>query len=85
MDLQTYISDLDRRQALAAALGKSPDYLYQLGTGWDNRRPSPDLAAQIENATRKLGPDKVVADAMRGDYEFMRDKRGRVTGYLKRI
>lgn len=67
MDLQTYVADVDRRKALADALGKSPDYLWQLGTGWQGRRPSPELARAIERETAQLGPEVVPKESMRPD------------------
>jgi len=59
MDLLTYISDMQRRAALAKACGTSPDYLWQIATGWKGRKPSARMAARIEAATEKLGPEKV--------------------------
>ncbi|WP_045756657.1 hypothetical protein [Xanthomonas albilineans] len=59
MDLITYISDMTRRRALADACATSPDYLWQIATRWQGRRPSPDLAARIEEATARLGPEMV--------------------------
>lgn len=57
MDLHTYIADMGRRTALAAACATSPDYLWQIAT--DRRRPSPGLAALIEQESERLGPEKV--------------------------
>ncbi|MFK2876924.1 hypothetical protein [Rhodanobacter hydrolyticus] len=57
MDLYAYISDIPRRQALAEACDTIPDYLWQLATG--RRKPSPSLARRIEEATERLGPEKV--------------------------
>lgn len=85
MDLQTYILDLDRRQALADALGRSPDYLYQIGVGWRGRRPSPELAADIENATRALRRGVVRAEGMRPDCSFRRDRKGNVVGWFRQL
>jgi len=59
MDLLTYISDIQRRTALAKACGTSPDYLWQIATGWRGRKPSANMAARIEAATERLGPEKV--------------------------
>jgi hypothetical protein len=59
MDLRTYISDMQRRAALARACGTSPDYLWQIATRWKGRRPSAELALRIERETERLGPEKV--------------------------
>lgn len=67
MDLHTYISDTDRRRALAEATGTSPDYLWQLGTGWNGRKPSIDLAKAIERETARLGPATVTKEVLRPD------------------
>lgn len=83
MDLPTYISDLNRRKLLAQHIGHSPDYLYQLGTGYQGRKPSPTLAGVIENATRDLKLGIVRAESMRDDHQFQRDRSGRVTGYAR--
>lgn len=49
MTLLTYISDMERREALATAVERSPDYLWQVAT--QRRRASTDLARAIETAT----------------------------------
>jgi hypothetical protein len=64
MDLQTYIADLDRRQALADAIPASPDYLWQIATNWNGRKPSPKLALAIEKHTEILGPEKVPKESL---------------------
>lgn len=51
MDLKTYISDTERRSALAADCETSADYLWQLANAWRGRKPSIDLAKRIEMAT----------------------------------
>jgi DNA-binding transcriptional regulator YdaS (Cro superfamily) len=51
MDLKTYIADPATRRELAADCGTSPDYLWQVATGWRGRRASVDLAKRIEAAT----------------------------------
>lgn len=51
MDLQTYISDRERKANLAKALATSPMYLWQLATRWKGRKPSPEFAMKIEAAT----------------------------------
>jgi hypothetical protein len=47
--LKTFNADMARRRALAAALGTSPDYLWQLGVRFSGKRPSTDLAKAIEH------------------------------------
>lgn len=64
MDLLTYISDMDRRAALAKECGTSPDYLWQVATRWNDRRGSPALAEKIETATAKLGPATVTKESI---------------------
>ena len=54
MDLKTYIADMDRRIALAASLGRSPMYLWQIANGWRNRRASTALAIEIEEHTQRI-------------------------------
>lgn len=51
MKLLTYIEGMDRRRELAAACGASPDYLWQIATGWNKRKASHELARRIEEAT----------------------------------
>ena len=81
MDLKTYIADESRKNALALAVGKSPAYLWQVATGWRDKRASPELAQAIENATagevRCDGPE-----GLRSDLQWMRGADGRVTGYF---
>jgi DNA-binding transcriptional regulator YdaS (Cro superfamily) len=84
MDLLTYINDTSRRQRLADELGKSPDYLWQIATGWKGRKSSPDLAMDIEDATRRLGPETVPVQSMLPDLEWQRDAEGLVVGHLVR-
>lgn len=73
MDLLTYISDMGQRKTLAEKCGTSPEYLWQVATGWRDRKPSTDLAKKIEEATagevtrQELRPDVFgeLADAQR--------------------
>lgn len=51
MQLADFISDTERRANLAKAVGTSPDYLWQVATGWRGRRPSTALARKIADAT----------------------------------
>lgn len=51
MDLKTFIAESGARKTLADALGTSPDYLWQIATGWQGRKASPKLALAIEEAT----------------------------------
>lgn len=67
MDLLTYIAEIPRREKLASELGKNPLYLYQIATGWRGKRPSPELAIAIEEATAKLGPETVTRGSLRPD------------------
>lgn len=80
MDLLTYIADIPRRQSLAASLNTSPDYLWQMATGWRGKRPSPELAIQIEQVTGGL----VSLAELRSDIrEWRRDPiTNAVTGYV---
>lgn len=85
MDLKTFIRDVRRRELLAERVGKSAAYMYQLGIGFRQRKPSPQLAAEIENATRDLGMDVVTAESMCDGYEFTRNRSRQITGYTKRL
>jgi len=85
MDLKTFISDIQRRELLADRVGKSSAYMYQLGIGFRERKPSPQLAAEIENATRAIGPEPVMAESMCDGYEFTRNRNRQITGYSKRL
>lgn len=49
MTLLEFISDMTRRAELAAAVGYSPDYLWQVATG--RRKAGHKLANAIETAT----------------------------------
>lgn len=51
MTLAEYIADADRRAALAKRLATSPQYLWQIATGWRDKRPSALMARAIETAT----------------------------------
>ena len=53
-DLQTFNEDMARRKALADALNSSPDYLWQLGIGYDGKRAGTDLAQAIERETARI-------------------------------
>lgn len=64
MDLLTYISDMSRRHALAAACGTSSEYLWQIATRWRGKRPSPALASVIERESARLGPESVPKEPM---------------------
>lgn len=54
MDLATFISDPARRASLAKACGISADYLWQIATAWNGRKPSPHLAKRIHKETHGL-------------------------------
>lgn len=51
MTLAEYIADADRRASLAKRLATSPQYLWQIATGWRDKRPSALFARKIEEAT----------------------------------
>lgn len=63
MELVEYISDMAARKQLAADIGTSPEYLWQIATGWRGKRASKVMALSIERATGgqvppgKLRPD----------------------------
>lgn len=63
MSLHTYIADTDARRRLAEAVGTSPEYLWQMATGWRGKRASRVMALAIERATngtvtrQELRPD----------------------------
>lgn len=63
MTLADFISDRDRRAALAKACDASPDYLWQVATAWNGRKPSPKLAQRINKATHGL----ITLESMRPD------------------
>lgn len=67
MDLTTYIADMGRRAALAQSLGSTPQYLWQIATGWRGKRASPELARKIAQATAELGPEPVPLESLRPD------------------
>ena len=67
MDLLNFISDRDRKAALAAALGASEGYLWQIATGWRGKRASWELATKIEAATASIGPEPVPKASLRPD------------------
>ncbi len=49
MDLLTYVQDMAQRRSLALAVGKSADYLWQVGKGI--KTPGAKLAQAIHDAT----------------------------------
>jgi len=73
MELTDYIADSERRKALAAATGSSPDYLWQIATKWvrpttgKEVRASTDLAIAIERETTRMGPETVRKESLRPD------------------
>jgi DNA-binding transcriptional regulator YdaS (Cro superfamily) len=67
MDLQTFISVPERKRHLAAKLGRSEGYLWQVATGWRGKRASAELAQQIESATKEIGPASVSKASLRPD------------------
>lgn len=67
MDLLTFISDRERKRALARKTSSSEGYLWQCATGWRGKRPSPELALAIEAATAEIGPLPVAKESLRPD------------------
>lgn len=65
MDLLAYISDMDRRAALADACSTSPDYLWQIATG--RRQAGTELAKTIERESGRIGPKAVAKETVRPD------------------
>jgi DNA-binding transcriptional regulator YdaS (Cro superfamily) len=71
MDLQTIINDMDQRRALAKRVGTSPEYLWQIATGWNDRKAGPAMAQKIDAATggkiskSELRPDLWPAEGKR--------------------
>lgn len=63
MELRDFIADRHRRDSLATACGTTPDYLWQVATGWRGRKPSPQLARRVHEATHGL----VTLQSMRPD------------------
>lgn len=63
MDLQTFFKTTGRRAELAARLGKTPNYLWQLAVRYRGRKPSAELARRIHEETlgvvslKELRPD----------------------------
>lgn len=51
MNLHDYISASGRRLALAASIGTSPAYLWQMASGWRGRRVPAERCLAIEQAT----------------------------------
>ena len=76
MNLTEYISDEQRKQALARGVGASPAYLYQIATNWNGKRPSPELAKRIEEFSG------IRCETLRPDLKWVRDAEGAVTGYF---
>lgn len=49
MDLLTYVRSMDRRNALAASVNKTPDYIWQIAKR--TKQPGAKLAQAIHDAT----------------------------------
>lgn len=81
MTLIDYISDPLARRTLARQLGTSPDYLWQMATGWRGRRVPLERCPDIESATAGA----VRCEDLRLDVIWERDAGGRVTGYRVRL
>lgn len=67
MDLLTFISDPDRKAALAERTKSSQAYLWQIATAWRGKRASPELAQAIERESEAIGPEVVSKSSMRPD------------------
>lgn len=52
--LKTFVANMDRRRALAAALGVGPDYVWQLGVRYRGKRCGTSRAKEIEALTAKI-------------------------------
>ena len=86
MDLLTFISDRDRKTALAAALEASEGYLWQIATGWRGKRASWELAQRIEAATSEIGPEAVPKHSLRPDiWPAAEQDGGAQSGRAKRV
>jgi len=64
MNLREFISDRKRRAALATMCATSKTYLWQLANGYQNKRPSPEMAQRIEAATACIGPEAVTKESL---------------------
>jgi len=51
MDLHTFLKTTGKRRELAARVGVSPNYLWQLAVRYRDRQPSPALAKRIHDET----------------------------------
>lgn len=81
MNLLEFINEKERAIKLAADTGKSRAYLYQVATGWQGKRCSPELAQAIEEATTgeiKCGSEP----CMRDDLQWVRGADGKITGHF---
>lgn len=78
MDLKTYIEDRERRRILAAEIGTTEDYLYQLGSGWRGRKVQAQDCPRYEAATGGL----VTCEELRPDLSWQRGEDGAVLGYF---
>lgn len=67
MDLLTYIGEKPRLLGLAAAVQRSPGYLWQVATRWRGKRASIELAQAIERESARLGPEAVPKSSLRPD------------------
>jgi hypothetical protein len=74
MPLSQYIADSARRTELAAAMGASPDYLWQVASGWKGRRASPAFAERVEEKTNGVVPKEWVIWPPAGAAAFLRTR-----------
>lgn len=83
MSLLHFIQDESRKQELAKRVGCSPAYLYQIATGWKNKRPSPELARDIELRAPEVDASiPVRCESLRPDLQWVRDRSGAITGFF---
>lgn len=67
MDLLTFIADPERKRLLAARTKSSEGYLWQVATGWRQKRASAELALAIERHSLEIGPEAVSKTSLRPD------------------
>lgn len=67
MDLQTFIADPERKRLLADRTKSSEGYLWQVATGWRQKRASAELAMAIERHSAEIGPEPVSKASLRPD------------------
>jgi transcriptional regulator with XRE-family HTH domain len=68
MYLRDLYQQLDKagRDELAAKVGIKPAYLWQIATGWDNKKPSLDLLSKLAEAHARLSVAELVQEFTEG-------------------